>query len=337
MSITTLPPICLEILTATPVQEPVSEALPSGLVGSDALKSYLLKPFDQSLQDSLETNQEVQPLSAWFLLAPVAESSPLAIPSLPPGWQSGKPLPASGVSGGKDLPQLQNLTQPGELAQPDKVISKLIKDAGIASAVQADSLQAAQVKLAERFEGIGESMQQAVDGRTAGHLTGQYATVGSHTDITPSAPRAALPLLSVDAPLGQPDWGKAVGERIQWMLGKHLQEAELKLNPPHLGPLEVRISLQQDQANVSFLATQAPTREALEAALPRLREMFGEANLSLIDVDVGQRDGSQQQSSRAGVSAGHTSSEGAAAGESAAVPNNTVIRQAGSGMVDDYA
>jgi flagellar hook-length control protein FliK len=203
--------------------------------------------------------------------------------------------------------------------------------------VQGDVLQTAQAKLAERLEGVGEPVQEALDLRATGHLAGQYASVGSHTDIAPSVTRAGLPLLSVDVLLGQPDWDKAVGERIQWMLGKHLQEAELKLNPPQLGPLEVRISLQHDQANVSFLATQAQTREALEAAMPRLREMFADANLNLVDVNVGQREGSGRQSAHPGSVAALVGSEEAVAGESAAASDHAVIRQSGSAMVDDYA
>jgi len=60
------------------------------------------------------------------------------------------------------------------------------------------------------------------------------------------------------------------------------QEGSLSLTPEHLGPLEVRISVNQDSTtNVWFGAQHADTRAALVDALPRLREMFAGAGLAL--------------------------------------------------------
>jgi len=108
----------------------------------------------------------------------------------------------------------------------------------------------------------------------------------------PAAAARAVPVmgLRLDMPVGQPEWSQALGERLQWMVGRNIQQAEVRLSPPHLGPLEIRVALQHDQASVSFVAHHAATRDAIEAALPRLREMLGEANINLADVDVGQRD-----------------------------------------------
>jgi flagellar hook-length control protein FliK len=66
--------------------------------------------------------------------------------------------------------------------------------------------------------------------------------------------------------------------------GNH--SASLRLSPEHLGPLEVRISVQNDQASVWFGAAHADTRAAIEHALPRLRELFASQGLSLADAGV---------------------------------------------------
>lgn len=115
-----------------------------------------------------------------------------------------------------------------------------------------------------------------------------------------NAPRpqaAELPphLRSLDTPVGSRAWDQGVGERIHWMIGNGLSSAEIRLNPQHLGPLEIRISLHNDQTQVSILAQHGATREALEASLPRLREMFQESNLNLGSVDVGRREAQTQQ------------------------------------------
>ncbi|MBF0256340.1 MAG: flagellar hook-length control protein FliK, partial [Gammaproteobacteria bacterium] len=99
----------------------------------------------------------------------------------------------------------------------------------------------------------------------------------------------------LDTPVGSKQWSQGVGERIQWMMNRGLEQAQIRLNPQHLGPLEIRLSMLNDHANVSIVAQHAVTREAIEQSLPRLREMLQEANVNLGDVDLSQRDAPNQQ------------------------------------------
>jgi flagellar hook-length control protein FliK len=103
---------------------------------------------------------------------------------------------------------------------------------------------------------------------------------------TGGVPSSVLPTASIQTPVGQANWDQALGERIQWMVGQKLQGAQVKLSPANLGPMEVRIQVQNDQASVQFTAPHAMVRDALEAALPRLREMFEASGVELVDVDV---------------------------------------------------
>lgn len=335
MSNTILPTVSLGDMPVFSSQEPMLEGLASGLSGSDGLKSYLLKSFEQSLQDSLEAGQDTdQPALTWILPLSLQQTEPLVAPSFTPGWQSGKALPGSESAGGNGLPLGQGPNLSAIQIQSLGELASSYQSTGMPDEIQANLLQNVQSRIVGALDDVTTPIQQMGELQTTGAQAGQYALIGSHTDVTSTTPRG-LPVLTVDVPVGQPDWGKAVGERIQWMLGKQIQEAEVKLNPPHLGPLEVRVSLQHDQANVSFLASQAPTREALEAALPRLREMFGEANLSLVNVDVGQRQGSGQQA-QTGASGGYAYSDTALADDLHASSGSPPVR-VGSGMVDDYA
>lgn len=99
---------------------------------------------------------------------------------------------------------------------------------------------------------------------------------------------------TLDTPMGTKGWEQGVGERIHWMLGNGLAKAEIRLNPQHLGPLEIRVNLHNEQTHVSILAQHSATRDAIEASLPRLREMFQDANLNLGNLDVGRREAQQQ-------------------------------------------
>lgn len=102
---------------------------------------------------------------------------------------------------------------------------------------------------------------------------------------------------AISAPLGDAAWGQAMGDRIMWMMGKGVQGASIRINPPELGPIHVQISVKNDQTNVHMLVQHGVVKEALEAAMPRLREMLGESNLQLVNVDVSHRESPDQSSS----------------------------------------
>ncbi len=104
-------------------------------------------------------------------------------------------------------------------------------------------------------------------------------------------PVQAPPVLPLARPVGAPGWEQALGQRIVWAAENGIGQAELRLDPPHLGNLSVRIAMSDDQAQVMFQAQNPAAREALESALPRLREMFAEHGLQLGDADVRGGDG----------------------------------------------
>jgi flagellar hook-length control protein FliK len=113
---------------------------------------------------------------------------------------------------------------------------------------------------------------------------GQFAALHRLADT----PTGARPTFSLEVPLGQEKWADALGERLTLLLKGDQQVARLRLDPPHLGPLELRVALNHDQASVAFVAQHALVREALEQAIPRLRELLGQQDLQLVDVDVSQ-------------------------------------------------
>ncbi len=138
-------------------------------------------------------------------------------------------------------------------------------------------------------------------------LRADSATTAVTAPVTVQPPAAApsgLPTIALGTPLNQGNWDQALGERIQWMAGQKLQGAQIRLNPANLGPMEVRIQVQNEQASIQFTSAHGVVREALEAALPRLREMFDASGVELVNVDVsGQSFAEQQRSAGEGASA----------------------------------
>jgi flagellar hook-length control protein FliK len=120
-----------------------------------------------------------------------------------------------------------------------------------------------------------------------------HLSVGSHFSVQHS--NEAKSALDIKSPVGSTAWAEELGGKITWMAHQGIESASLKLSPAHLGPVEVRISVQDGGASVWFGAAQADTRAALEQALPRLREMFSTQGLTLADANVSREPPRQQQ------------------------------------------
>lgn len=114
------------------------------------------------------------------------------------------------------------------------------------------------------------------------------ATIGD-APVAATATRPARGELFLNPDLANPQWPSALAERVTFAINEKFQQADLRLNPPQLGQIELRISLVQDQASVSFSSQHVAVREAIEAALPRLREALADAGLNLVNVDVSDR------------------------------------------------
>jgi len=100
----------------------------------------------------------------------------------------------------------------------------------------------------------------------------------------------------IDVPVNQSGWGEAMGNRLMMMVNGRVQSANIHLNPAELGPIEIKVSVNQDHATVHFVSTNSTVRDAIEDAFPRLKEMFSQNGLNLADANVSQQ--SSQQSSQ---------------------------------------
>ncbi|MDR0529559.1 MAG: flagellar hook-length control protein FliK [Zoogloeaceae bacterium] len=118
------------------------------------------------------------------------------------------------------------------------------------------------------------------------------AASAQHTPAASGTNSAAL-----SAPVASEAWGRQLGEQMLWMVKNDLHTAQIKLNPAHLGPLSITLRLEGDQATARFVAATPEVRQAIEDAMPRLREMMAASGVSLAQTDVGEsprRDPSEQ-------------------------------------------
>ncbi|MDN3518285.1 flagellar hook-length control protein FliK [Aquisalimonas lutea] len=102
------------------------------------------------------------------------------------------------------------------------------------------------------------------------------------------------PTYTVPQSMDQSGWGQALGERVVMMANQNVQQARVQINPPELGPLDVRIRTADDKTSIVFQAQSAVTREALDAELPRLRMMLSDNGIEDAEVSVDHGDASPE-------------------------------------------
>lgn len=143
---------------------------------------------------------------------------------------------------------------------------------------------------------------------------------------------ADVPAIPVQTPVSSAHWGQEVGQKLVWMANNQEQKAELVLNPQHLGRIEVSISVSNDLTNTQFVCATPEARQALEQALPQLREMFAQAGLSLGQASVGA-DTSSNRDERS--PSNRRGSEENSIAPIAATRSGSI--RLGQGVVDTYA
>jgi flagellar hook-length control protein FliK len=132
----------------------------------------------------------------------------------------------------------------------------------------------------------------AVDSTPAAAAPAHAPTAAHATQSSPQAPDAAA---ASGAPIDThaDHWHEALASRVQVLVDQHVGEARIRLSPPELGSLDVKISLVEDKTFVQLTAATSAARDELAQSLPRLRELFAASGLSLGGATVQSGSGGQ--------------------------------------------
>ena len=166
---------------------------------------------------------------------------------------------------------------------------------------------------------------------------------------SPAGTASATPYAAqIAAPVGSPDFAPGLSAQLSVMVRDGLQEARLHLNPPEMGPITVQIQIEGLEAQVMMVAEQAPTRQALEQAMPTLASALREGGLTLTGGGVfeqapqqteqqAQQDRHEQQARR-DAAPSHASAQ-ARRGDDLLAAHGSPAARAGShrGVLDLYA
>ncbi|WP_429119618.1 flagellar hook-length control protein FliK [Aeromonas veronii] len=133
-------------------------------------------------------------------------------------------------------------------------------------------------------------------------------------------------------------------QKVNVMLAEKLQQAEIQLDPLGLGKMKIQIHMGSDsQANVHFVVQHGQTREMLEQAMPRLRDMLAGQGIQLGQTQVQQQSQQQQQqgqptSNGQGQSSGQPrSGNGLVEGELTTSNPSLLVESTNGSGIDFYA
>ncbi len=106
-------------------------------------------------------------------------------------------------------------------------------------------------------------------------------------------------VVNVSASIYDQSWTQGFGEQIVWLAKNDQQSAQLNINPPQLGPIQINLKLNGDQATATFASPHAEVRQVIEEAIPRLRELLSGAGIDLGQTSVGAQMAQQDRGSYA--------------------------------------
>jgi flagellar hook-length control protein FliK len=125
--------------------------------------------------------------------------------------------------------------------------------------------------------------------------TNQDISVNNLTSNPRTTQIDSVNLVELKAPVSSPDWGPALNQRITWMVANSLQNANITVNPPNLGPLEINIQTDQNKTNVQFIVSSSEVRQAIQDSIPGLSKMFENSGLELGQANINSKSYNQNR------------------------------------------
>ena len=259
-------------------------------------------------------------------------------PALPPE------IPLRGINGlqigaetlGKKITELSaaipdteaSIAQPGERKSSDGL--------GIFEKLIASSQRAAQDNLPGNETAIfaaettpSETSNASLASLASGNLATKQSRDGLSADQS-----------GIHTHLRESSWSQQFGEKIVWLAKNDQQSAQININPPELGPVQITLNLSGGEAKVTFASPHMEVRQAIENSLPQLKEMLSSAGINLGQTNVGANLAQQNPDNPYQNANGkHLADENAIlpANDKALNATASLVLQRGRGLVDLFA
>lgn len=240
--------------------------------------------------DLLTAISELSPQSAQKATEAFAERVVAAMPS---GGQQ-QAVKANIIAG---INEFQQQVQQGR--EPGIDLSAIVADAAKDAALSVDvvaSMTARVDSQASQFLNLMTQTQASAQHAIAGLVNQTESVMQENSQLRAEASKTQQAFEGFDKAVNihKSDGQQQLGEKIRWMVNARNTMAEIRLDPPELGSMQVRVNVAGDAASVSFVVQSQQAKEALADAMPKLRDMLSEQGIELGDAQV-RKDNSSGQ------------------------------------------
>jgi len=267
-----------------------SDELPKVEGSSESTKVLDSLSATEISSDLLTAISELSPQSAQKATEAFAERVVAAMPS---GGQQ-QAVKANIIAG---INEFQQQVQQGR--EPGIDLSAIVADAAKDAALSADvvaSMTARVDSQASQFLNLMTQTQASAQHAIAGLVNQTESVIQENSQLRAEASKTQQAFEGFDKAVNihKSDGQQQLGEKIRWMVNARNTMAEIRLDPPELGSMQVRVNVAGDAASVSFVVQSQQAKEALADAMPKLRDMLSQQGIELGDAQV-RKDNSSGQ------------------------------------------
>ena len=233
-------------------------------------------------KDFLTAISELSPQSAQKATEAFAER---VVAGMPSGSQQ-QSVKANIIAG---INEFQQQVQQGR--EPGIDLSAIIADAAKEAAVSNDVIASMTARVdsqATQFLNLMNQTQASAQQAFASMLGQTDTVMHENNQLRAEASKSQQQFEGFDKAVNihKPEGQQQLNEKIRWMVNARNTMAEIRLDPPELGSMQVRVNVSGDAASVSFIVQSQQAKEALAEAMPKLRDMLSEQGIELGDAQV---------------------------------------------------
>jgi len=107
--------------------------------------------------------------------------------------------------------------------------------------------------------------------------------------ISTQSAKSAINIQNETIAIYRKDFSNAVKDKVMVMINQKIKQLEIRLDPPELGSMQVRLNLQNEQATVNFIVQNQQAKEALEQNIGKLKDMLAESGVDVGEANIEQR------------------------------------------------
>ncbi|MDK2764695.1 MAG: flagellar hook-length control protein FliK [Alteromonas macleodii] len=290
--------------------------------------------------DLLSAISELSPQSAQKATEAFAERIVAALP----GGAQQQAVKANIIAG---INEFQQQVQQGR--EPGIDLSTIVADAAKDAAVSADVVASMTARVdgqASQFLNLMTQTQASAQHAIAGLVNPTESVMQENSQLRAEASKTQQQFEGFDKAVNihKSDGQQQLSEKIRWMVNARNTMAEIRLDPPELGSMQVRVNVAGDAASVSFVVQSQQAKDALADAMPKLRDMLSEQGIELGDAQVRKDNSSGQENGQQLAGNSHQGQGAGDRGENDGVDDTDGIRvieqsisRADKGGIDFYA